>query len=111
MYPSEEIPGRSTLYFLRNGTLPWWDRKADIFSEKTLKNLFENPKLRLELEEILGGNIFRKRLVFQAPEKAFFYIVKRLLKEGKSDLKFDDLPIKMDSYLIESEKILEVNNF
>ncbi|MDP2686428.1 MAG: contractile injection system tape measure protein [Aequorivita sp.] len=83
---SEKSETEAFLYFLKNGTLPWWFEDKPNFWGEFIKKIGSQKQLSKKLKPLIFNPEIRKRLIFQFDDAQLFQIISSVLKVSKPDI-------------------------
>ncbi len=82
---SEKSETEAFLYFLKNGTLPWWFEGKPNFWDEFIKKIEGEKQLSKKLKPLISNAEIRKRLIFQFDDAQLLQIISSVLKVSKPE--------------------------
>lgn len=82
---SEKNETEAFLYFLKNGTLPWWFENKANFWDEFIKKIEGQKQLSKKLKPLISNAEIRKRLIYQFDDAQLLQIISSVLKVSKSE--------------------------
>ncbi|RMA58863.1 contractile injection system tape measure protein [Ulvibacter antarcticus] len=90
---------KAFLFFLENGTYPWWFDDSFSFSETQIVMFLESKTFKAQLRQSLRNESVRKRLIFQFDEHILLKISLGLISERTSEKSLKKISILLSDRL------------
>lgn len=82
---SEKSETEAFIYFLKNGTMPWWFEDKPNFWAEFIKKIEGQKQLSKKLEPLIFNAEIRKRLIYQFNDTQLLQIISSVLKVSKPE--------------------------